>query len=444
MPKSSCASMTSRPLFISVELSMVILGPIDQVGWASASCTVAVPSLSAGQSRKGPPDAVSSKRATSVVPCTEARHWCSAQCSESTGTISAPGVLRAFCTTGAPAMRDSLLAKARRRPASSAAIVTGSPAKPTTALSTTSAPCAAATMPSSPTNTSMPPGTPSRTAAWRAGSPMTTTSGWNSVAWATSTSAERCAASAWTRKRCGSARMTSRACVPTEPEEPIRLTERIGSAEVKRFDHEVRGGQDEEEAVEAIEDAPVPGQQPAHVLEAEVPLDHRLAQVTERRHDGDDNAVEQRLAHGPRVDEVDHDDGHQDRGESATDQTLPALVGADGRGERVFADGRADEQRGHVVGHRDDHCGEDEGDAVTVGEQVRVEQQRSEGTEGAHPHEDEDRREHARGGIGRGLHAGEVPDERTRDEEHEDERQCRDPFVVGLDHQRQHRDQAEQ
>ena len=39
-----------------------------------------------------------------------------AQCSESTGTISAPGVARAACTTGPPAISDSLLAKASRRP----------------------------------------------------------------------------------------------------------------------------------------------------------------------------------------------------------------------------------------------------------------------------------------------------------------------------------------
>src|SRR5580658_8966798 len=106
---------------------------------------------------------------------------------------------------------------------------------------------------------------------------MTTKAGRNSCACATSTSAERWTASACTRNRCGSARMTSSAWVPTEPEEPIRLTERIGSAEVKRLDHEVRGGKDEEEAVEAVEDAAVAGQQSAHVLEPEVSLDHRLA-----------------------------------------------------------------------------------------------------------------------------------------------------------------------
>ena len=67
------------------------------------------------------------------------RHWCTAQCSESTGMISAPGVRRARCTTGAPAMIDSLLARANRRPASRAAMVTVSPANPTTPLTATSA-----------------------------------------------------------------------------------------------------------------------------------------------------------------------------------------------------------------------------------------------------------------------------------------------------------------
>ena len=47
--------------------------------------------------------------------------------------------------------------------------MTGSPAKPTTALSTTSAPRAASTMPSSPTSTSVPAGTPSRTVAVQGG-----------------------------------------------------------------------------------------------------------------------------------------------------------------------------------------------------------------------------------------------------------------------------------
>src|SRR5580704_4980096 len=117
---------------------------------------------------------------------------------------------------------------------------------------------------------------------------MTTTSGRNSRAWATRTSAERCTARAWTRKRVCSVRMTSSACVPIEPEEPIRLTERISSPEVERLDREVRCGKYEEQAVHPVEHATMPGQDPTHVLDAEVALEQRLAQVADRRHDGDD------------------------------------------------------------------------------------------------------------------------------------------------------------
>ena len=71
---------------------------------------------------------------------------------------SAPGVRLARCTTGAPAMIDSLLARANRRPASRAARVTVNPAKPTTPLTATSATVAMAARPSVPTTTSMPVG----------------------------------------------------------------------------------------------------------------------------------------------------------------------------------------------------------------------------------------------------------------------------------------------
>ena len=50
--------MTSSPLFIRVALSMVILGPIFQVGWLRASSMVAAWMRARGQSRKGPPLAV--------------------------------------------------------------------------------------------------------------------------------------------------------------------------------------------------------------------------------------------------------------------------------------------------------------------------------------------------------------------------------------------------
>ena len=62
---SQCASMTSRPLFMSVAESMVILAPMSQVGCARASSGGrAAASRSADQSRNGPPEAVRISRAT--------------------------------------------------------------------------------------------------------------------------------------------------------------------------------------------------------------------------------------------------------------------------------------------------------------------------------------------------------------------------------------------
>ena len=40
MPKSRCASITSRPLFTRVAELIVTTGPMSHVGWASASSTV--------------------------------------------------------------------------------------------------------------------------------------------------------------------------------------------------------------------------------------------------------------------------------------------------------------------------------------------------------------------------------------------------------------------
>ena len=64
------------------------------------------------------------------------RHWASAECSESTGTIW-PG-LAAEVTTSPPMISDSLLASARVDPAASAASVGRSPTAPVIALSTMS------------------------------------------------------------------------------------------------------------------------------------------------------------------------------------------------------------------------------------------------------------------------------------------------------------------
>ena len=63
---SSQASITSRPLFINVDESMVIFGPIDQVGWLSASSRVTWARSALERPRNGPPEAVSSSRDTSA------------------------------------------------------------------------------------------------------------------------------------------------------------------------------------------------------------------------------------------------------------------------------------------------------------------------------------------------------------------------------------------
>src|ERR1700689_2873537 len=151
---------------------------------------------------------------------------------------------------------------------------------------------------------------------------MTTRSGPNSATWARRSSTEDRAANAWTRKRAGSVRMTSSAWVPTDPVEPIRLTvrTRVSSPEVHRLDHEVRGGHDEEQSVDPVEDAAVAGQQPSHVLEPQVPLDHRLAQVAQGGHDRHHHAVERGLAQRPGVDEVDDHDRDEDGHHGTTDE----------------------------------------------------------------------------------------------------------------------------
>ena len=76
--------MTSRPLFINVAESMVILPPIAHVGWLSASSTVTSASSAWLRPRNGPPEAVIVIRSSAPVgtPCSR---WCSAACSESTG-----------------------------------------------------------------------------------------------------------------------------------------------------------------------------------------------------------------------------------------------------------------------------------------------------------------------------------------------------------------------
>ena len=88
-PNRCDASMSSSPLLIRVEESMLILAPIDQVGWRSASSLPMDANVAGSRCRNGPPEAVRTSRRTSArVPQRSA--WWSATCSLSIGTISAP------------------------------------------------------------------------------------------------------------------------------------------------------------------------------------------------------------------------------------------------------------------------------------------------------------------------------------------------------------------
>ena len=141
---SRIASISSSPLFIKVAQSTVIFSPMVQLGWRRASARVFAAISYRLRPKKGPPEQVSSSRFTSP-PAGSARrsrqpwrHWKMAECSLSTGIISAP-YFRAASITSSPAHTSvSLLARAIRLPASMAAIVGQRPAIPTTAVTTVS------------------------------------------------------------------------------------------------------------------------------------------------------------------------------------------------------------------------------------------------------------------------------------------------------------------
>ena len=117
---------------------MVILRPIDQLGWHSASSGVARASCSRLQVRNGPPEAVSTMRSM-VAGSAPAIAWNTAECSESTGSSSVPAS-RTACMNMRPAStRHSLLASATRRPCETAASVGRSPAAPMMPATTQSA-----------------------------------------------------------------------------------------------------------------------------------------------------------------------------------------------------------------------------------------------------------------------------------------------------------------
>ena len=136
-PNNHLASITSKPLFIMEAESIVIFAPISQLGCFRACVLVTVFSCSNVYVRKGPPEAV---RITFSIglPTSPAKHWKTAECSESTGKIG----VRYCCANwfiNSPATTSvSLLARAIALRARIAFMVGFNPAYPTMAVSTMS------------------------------------------------------------------------------------------------------------------------------------------------------------------------------------------------------------------------------------------------------------------------------------------------------------------
>ena len=214
------ASTNSRPLFIRVELSTEIFAPMLQLGWRTASSGVMPSNSSRRLPRKGPPEPVSRILCSSLSP-RPIRHWKMAECSESTGTISAPRALARAITISPAQTRVSLLARAMRFFASMAARVGFRPTAPDTAVTTQSlsARVAASISPSMPLPTRMPVSATAVLKAFAASSSYTATKdGWKSLACCSSRSIFRLAVSAATRMpRCCA---TAAVCRPMEPVQP--------------------------------------------------------------------------------------------------------------------------------------------------------------------------------------------------------------------------------
>src|SRR5207245_322993 len=96
MSNSHRASTTSRPLFIRVAESMVILSPIFQFGCLRACSTVTSRSCSLVRFQSGPPEAVRMSRRMSSTRC-PSMDWKSALCSLSTGKIRMPRLRASSC-----------------------------------------------------------------------------------------------------------------------------------------------------------------------------------------------------------------------------------------------------------------------------------------------------------------------------------------------------------
>ena len=140
---------------MSVAESIVIFGPICQVGCLRASSGVTSSSCLRVRPRNGPPEDVRITRRTSrAAPALSA--WKIAECSLSTGRICVPRDRASSMTSGPATTSVSLLARATVLPASSAAQVPRRPTAPddrAQARGRSRGPAPSGSMPSSPAST---------------------------------------------------------------------------------------------------------------------------------------------------------------------------------------------------------------------------------------------------------------------------------------------------
>src|SRR5512134_2025635 len=353
-PKSQVASITSSPLFIRVAESTVIFVPIRHVGCPRASETVAFRIRRAVWFRNGPPEAVRIIRRMSSRRWPEAA-WNTAECSLSTGRISAPPARAASTRNAPPATSSSLLARAIRFPRAAAAMTGRIDEIPDAAASTISAgeAQAASVIPSSPNRTRVPRGRRPNARAVRS-SARQTSDGRNFLASSPSRFAFVPAHSAVTRNLSGNRPITSRALRPTEPVAPRTAIPflpvipyappGLAGNERSEVEHRPRGDQ----RVRPVEQPAVSRQERAAVLYACRPLEHRLEKVSrlsdgsEDRGGGDDEP-------GP---DAGQKDGRVDRGDEhaarqAADRPFDRLVRGDPGRQRGFS-----ERTSHEVGER--------------------------------------------------------------------------------------------
>src|SRR5215211_3352130 len=230
-------------------------------------------------------------------------------------------------THSPPATSDSLLARATRLPARSAPTVAARPAKPTMPLRTTSVGVAARrSAEPGPRRSSQPSG------GGVCADSRATTSGSNSAAWVLSDSASVAAERPTTSKRSGLARTTSRAWRPILPVEPRmvrrRLTIRMCAMISYKQGDVVYRGSGKEQAVYTVEDAPVPREEMAEVLDVEDTLERRFEEVSGLGEDRDPGSDDDRFCDGE-VEELERDEPDDDhRREEAAKASFSGLVRA--------------------------------------------------------------------------------------------------------------------